>query len=982
MDDKIKKDIYKLSYINNNFIDGDQVPANVIVFYGRTNPLTKKIWEISVDELKEKFEAYLDKKFKSKEGEEVEENPLDEDYVYFNDIFSNTELENIFRYKINVDFSFDRLYGDDTIETVKKKIISNMKMENLPSFDELYMFSKRNVDYTPTRLYNKLSNNDTSTITRASLIHFLTNSHRWSLKPECELILRSNKDELKEIYTYEDIMELFFRYKKEKDTGSDEESGEEGEEGEESEEEIIEESIVPLVEDIPVGQKLTYNQLDYTFTVNPFNVIEIDKFLKDKAKNIISTTNKTILLDYEPIICNTIFLCLASDVLEYVNLFNQESEKEGADSLTSDTMMQIYYPYLAEKEYTTIDALEQNREELKQSTAELINDKSYRDLVENVDLFYDVFYQQEKDKNLKYFKDNEGKGIYYIELEIKPDSIINIPIDILFKILHTTDEKPLIKLTRNKRDEKMYRLYANKVARSGKRIPYLKKSEIKKIMKETQQEKRVMVLIHATHEVYDKGKYIEDNTVQIKCEFDNHGSIFISFNLENPLSDNHITKIIMKSVNPVIQEVATFIEQYGYSMSTFQSLYSKNVVIREIKHKTLLKLPHDFKFNIPENMGCISSIFNVIEYKEGQRIIMRYKRVSNYNELESMDAFIMQQFLKSSYQADVITGLMENYQSLSYADAVRRVSSLLDQFQLSELNKQTKIKVNVHPGFFTSIIQYQIVTTGNFEINIENIDNIYYLEHIEKMVDSFLRLLLYKKSQPNTNVAGDHITKLCKRSFNSKEAEIKEVKEFVVQGDKSVLTDNTMMAETNPIDDSYVYENFSRPEDLQKINDADLEDIFFGSDVEDEDSGSGEEEGEEEEKEEESSETIPKVPTSEESEAEEEPESEEAEEEEPESEEAEGEKIDDFEIESDENSDDETDKSEEAEEEDAGDVIENMEFGSEDEGDDVESGGGSSSEEEEEEKSKISDVEIPASLTACLHGTNVAWISLSANCSN
>ena len=43
-----------------------------------------------------------------------------------------------------------------------------------------------------------------------------------------------------------------------------------------------------------------------------------------------------------------------------------------------------------------------------------------------------------------------------------------------------------------------------------------------------------------------------------------------------------------------------------------------------------------------------------------------------------------------------------------------------------------------------------------------------------------------------------------------------------MQGDKSVLTDNTMMAETNPIDDSYVYENFSRPEDLQKINDENI----------------------------------------------------------------------------------------------------------------------------------------------------------------
>ena len=115
-------------------------------------------------------------------------------------------------------------------------------------------------------------------------------------------------------------------------------------------------------------------------------------------------------------------------------------------------------------------------------------------------------------------------------------------------------------------------------------------------MKETQVEKRVMVLIHFIHAEYFKGEYVRDYTIPIKCEFDNHGSIFISFKLEQPLNDDNITKIIEKSVNPIIQEVATFIEQYGYSMNTFHSLYSRNVIIREIKYKTLLKLPDDFKF--------------------------------------------------------------------------------------------------------------------------------------------------------------------------------------------------------------------------------------------------------------------------------------------------------------------------------------------------------------------------------------------------
>ena len=40
---------------------------------------------------------------------------------------------------------------------------------------------------------------------------------------------------------------------------------------------------------------------------------------------------------------------------------------------------------------------------------------------------------------------------------------------------------------------------------------------------------------------------------------------------------------------------------------------------------------------------------------------MRYKRVSNYNEIEGRDAYIMEQFSKSNYQADVIQGLIDNY---------------------------------------------------------------------------------------------------------------------------------------------------------------------------------------------------------------------------------------------------------------------------------------------------------------------------------
>ena len=71
------------------------------------------------------------------------------------------------------------------------------------------------------------------------------------------------------------------------------------------------------------------------------------------------------------------------------------------------------------------------------------------------------------------------------------------------------------------------------------------------------------------------------------------------------------------------------------------------------------------------------------------------------------------------------------------------------------------------------------------------------------------------------------------------------------------------MAETNPVDDAFVFENFSRPEDLKNIDDAVLEDIFFGSDDEGSGSASDSEAAEEEEEEEEEEQQVtPSSPSS------------------------------------------------------------------------------------------------------------------------
>ena len=883
MRDRIKKDIFKVAYINNKRDEtNNQIPGKVVIFYGKTNPLTKRNWEITEDQLNERFNAfiatdpeklvqYLESEELSRELEKLEnvepeelqqQEEVIQNLILFQKIFSYNEIKNIVKFNIDIIFSFECLYGDDTIETIKKKIIANIKLEKPISFDEVYLFSKQGIMYTPTQLYNKLSNNDTKLVTKKSLIDFLTNSHRNNLKQECELILHADIEELKDTYTYDDIIELFYKYKsadiKRAIEGVGEGVGEDvgegvgegvGEDVDDDEEELLLQ-VLPIIEDIPVGQKFVYHREEVVYNVNPFNVREIDPFIKEQGKNIISTTNKQILLDYEPIICQTIFLCLAEDVLEYVDEVKASGSESGSESevLTPKDMIQIYYPYLAEKEFFTISDLQTHTQELLSSTAELIQDKNYKDMTDSVNLFYEAYYQRTTE--LPYMTN----GIYSLDFEIKPDNVFNVPIDMLFKIIHTNDEKPLTKLTRGRFEEKMYRLYANRIAENGKRIPYLKISAINKIIKESTTERRLAIIIHCIYSIQnEEGEVVKDYIIPIRCEFDTRGSVFISFQVEQPVTDREAENIIKESVNPVINEVAIFLSQNGYTMNLFEDLYHKNIVIREIKYKSVLNLPPKFKLDIAKNISCISNIFNIINYNESQRVIMRYKRVSNYNELEGREAFIVELFLKSSYQEDVIRGLMENFK-ITHAQALKDVTELLDRMQLSELNKKMRIKLNTHPGFLTTITLLQISTSGNLKIEVENIDNIYYLDHVEKMIDSLIRILQNKKTEPITNIPHEEIEKLC-HTFAGPEGlkskkEIKEVKEFVIHGDKSVLTDVAVSGENDADEIIFDFENLQQAQEGDNpIDDIDFENLLLGN-LSDESEGeeggqSGDEEGEE-----------------------------------------------------------------------------------------------------------------------------------------
>jgi hypothetical protein len=115
------------------------------------------------------------------------------------------------------------------------------------------------------------------------------------------------------------------------------------------------------------------------------------------------------------------------------------------------------------------------------------------------------------------------------------------------------------------------------------------------------------------------------------------------------------------------------------------------------------------------------------------------------------------------------------------------------------------------------------------------------------MIDSLLRILQNKKSELITNIPYEEVERLCNApaevSGLKSKKEIKEVKEFIVHGDKSVLTDIAVSGENDADEIIFDFENLQQAQEGDNpIDDIDFENLLLGN-LSDESEGEGGESG-------------------------------------------------------------------------------------------------------------------------------------------
>jgi hypothetical protein len=364
--------------------------------------------------------VFIGSKAAQEEGQEAsvdldllfKQNPAD---PIFDGIFTPDELEKINENNKTVIFLPERIHLDDTIEIIKKKILMHLMTDLDFSFDELYIFIKKAEVFNAATLFNILTKNDKVELSKEKFEQFLLN------------VDNVNIDSLppKEVYDYADIVNL-----------------------------NIEHNTFLITK--PLGQQITTANADYPYTINPFDALSYDPYLEKFANDMITTTNKSLLMQHGEISENTIYLCLAKDVL----LFTM-TERNLEESIT----IKIYFPYLHERNIVSLVQLIENRELLKIESQALIT-SAFEQNIKNINLFYEN-YANRNTRDMKYVE----MGIKSIILTLKPAYNFYMPLDVVFKLIHATKNVPLVKMNLSKKRENIYRLYTDKIATNGTKIP-------------------------------------------------------------------------------------------------------------------------------------------------------------------------------------------------------------------------------------------------------------------------------------------------------------------------------------------------------------------------------------------------------------------------------------------------------------------------------------------------------------------------------
>jgi len=385
-----------------------------------------------------------------------------------------------------------------------------------------------------------------------------------------------------------------------------------------------------------------------------------------------------------------------------------------------------YFPGLSKKGILSITDLKNEQSSLLKETKKLLDQKTIQ-IYENIDLLYDIFREDAQQTPLPY----KERGIRYLDICIHPDQKTLIPLDTIFKTVHATEQIPFIKYNPGVRRENIYRLYSTRMNKYGSKIPELGRAKILQLSKElrTINGKNGQITFYVP--VNEK--------IDIIITITSSANVFIEIVLENTSEIAFLEELLRENINGILSNIP-------YPLPQFSSLFDRNLEIIKMNYRSILPIKR--KFSLFKE-GYLESVFHVIEENIAKGVLMKYRRVNNYEELSPENTLILDWFNSSIEKGkidkeDFLRQLMD-YSGIGKEQALLKMDAFLRDHTIMN-GKYANSSENIleNSGFLTKFSV--ILEDDTVLVEVENINKIEYIEPMEIYLDSILRIKQYPET--------------------------------------------------------------------------------------------------------------------------------------------------------------------------------------------------------------------------------------------
>ena len=608
-------------------------------------------------------------------------------------------------------YSDARIHPDDSIRTIKMKLLHELhqgkhanQIQLRPSYEELYMYGFAAEEISTLQLFDAFRlENKTDEISR-DVITQIVEGH-----PAAKSIL--NRLPSSDKISYADF------------------------------ESTLSEEKVQISVKTPLGIQFTRGYRDPTFEVDPFFVEKHRAYLVEHSS--LHYFDDDLLLNYNELVENTIYVCLADRVYESI------------DKAAEEYIARYYFTGLYKTGIKSKETLVDNRGKLVKSTQKLLTDERSQ-YYKSIDTFYAIA-SAEDPQQVQYI----SKGIQKITILLKtPESRrgANAKLgEMLFKNMHCTREVPYIKYNPGNRREKIYRFYFEKTTRTGKKIPYLSRSHIMRMAKETGRGQQISV--------YLEGAVLGSNRLLSNCyaHFESNGNIQLQLTMTKPVDEPSLDSIIHDQVLPHLTKIGRDVRQTGYHIPEYTGLRdttNTKIVSMEFVTKTAATRNVDW-----ESVPCIYSICTINSMDKTGTKEVRLKRVENFKEMDAAHILIAELYGQVQYGELGLQDIVDELVARGLTESEERARVIIAEF-LATINEMNG-EIIERPGFPMEMTIDSEEKTVEFRVS--ELSSIYYLDTVGIYIDAIVKTTqLYKDSNPLLK----QLKKLCKKAVKFREVEM------------------------------------------------------------------------------------------------------------------------------------------------------------------------------------------------------------------